>query len=110
MLRILPFMLSLSAPMPSTDNVAKVPYTAAAGLNQNLAVGDHIYLTLQDGRGWETVRYTHTAALTSVSGIATLAVDRAMFDTARRSWPPGQCLLTDRSEGTLREFDLQNAG
>lgn len=110
MLRILPFQFSLSAVMLSTDNVVRIPHTAAAMLNQNLTVGDHIYLTLQDGRGWETVKYTHTAWVTPVNGVATLAVDRAMFNTARRSWPVGQCLSIDRSEGTLREFDMQTVG
>lgn len=110
MLRILPFMFSLSAVLQSTDNVVRVPHTAAAMLNQNLAVGDHVYLTLQDGRGWETVKYTHSAWVTPVNGVATLALDRAAFGTARRSWPVGQCMSIDRSEGTLREFDLQTAG
>ncbi|MEY4909023.1 MAG: hypothetical protein RL260_2741 [Pseudomonadota bacterium] len=110
MLRILPFQFVLSSVMNSTDNVLKVSHTDGMFLTQWLGIGDHTYLILQDARGWEVVKYTHTSALTPISGIDVLAIDRAQHNTVRRSWPIGQCLLADRNEGTLREFDIQQAG
>jgi hypothetical protein len=110
MLRILPFRFALSTVLNSTDNVLKISHTDGMFLTQWMAIGDHTYLILQDGRGWEVVKYTHSSPLSPIGGVDILPIDRAQHGTVRRSWPVGQCLVGDRNEGTLREFDLQNAG
>ena len=73
----------------------------AAILNSVMSIGDHIYFTVVDQRGFETVRYNHTATLVPVAGVATAPVDRAQHNTARKSWPAGQCLLVLNTEGVL---------
>lgn len=108
-LRILPFRFSLASTMASGDNALKVSHTDAVMLTQWMQLSDHTYLILQDQRGWETVKYTHTGPITPINGIASLPIDRAQFSTVRRSWPIGQCVLADRSEGTLAEFVQQTA-
>lgn len=110
MLRITPINLVLAKSMTSSDNVMTLSAQDAAILNSTMSVGDHIYFTLVDQRGFETVRYNHAAALVPVAGMATTPMDRAQHNTTRKSWPAAQCLLVLNTEGVLREFICANLG
>ena len=110
MLRITPINLVLAKALASGDNVMSLSAQAAAVLNSTMSIGDHIYFTLADQRGFETVRYNHTAALVPVPGVATAPVDRAQHNTVRKCWPAAQCLLVLNTEGVLREFICANIG
>lgn len=110
MLRITPINLVLAKPMTSSDNVMSLSAQDAAVLNSTMSAGDHIYFTLVDQRGFETIKYTHTSPLSVVAGVAPAMIDRAQHNTVRKSWPMAQCLLVLNTEGVLREFICANIG
>ena len=108
MLRILDgFKLVLQAPLQPTDNAVSVSSADAIKLNSLMAIGDTSYFVLEDGRGIEQMRYTHSAVIISPPGTLPLSVDRAMLGTGRRAWPVRACMSTKITEGVLNAFICQ---
>ena len=109
MLRIIDGLsVQLKALLAPADNQALISSSDALRLNE-LAVGDHIYLALHDGRGSELVKYTHAAVLATPPGTIYIPIDRAQGGTVRRAWPVKVCMSTSLAEVVLREFICQTA-
>lgn len=109
MLRILDGLnLVARAAIAPADNQILVSSGDALKLNA-MAVGDHTYFSITDGRGTEVFKYTHVAALVTPPGTINIPVDRAQAGTVRRAWPIKSCLAPSLAEAVLREFICQTA-
>ena len=108
MLRILDGLnIVARAAIAPADNQILVSSVDALKLNA-LAVGDHIYLSVSDGRGTEVFKYTHAAPIVAPPGTVNIPVDRAQAGTTRRAWSIKSCLHTACCiEAVLREFITQ---
>lgn len=108
MLRILDGLnIVARAAIAPADNQILVSSVDALKLNA-LAVGDHIYISVSDGRGTEVFKYTHAAPIVAPPGTVNIPVDRAQAGTTRRAWPIKSCLHTACcTEAVLREFIKQ---
>lgn len=108
MLRILDGLnLVARAAIAPADNQILVSSGDALKLNA-MAVGDHTYFSITDGRGTEVFKYTHAAALVTPPGTINIPVDRGQAGTVRRAWPIKSCLHTACcTEAVLREFVMQ---
>jgi hypothetical protein len=100
--------LVAKAPIAPADNQVLISSVDAVKLNA-MAVGDHTYLTIKDGRGSEIVKYTHAAPIVVTPGTVNIPVDRAQCGTTRRAWPINACLQPAISGAAcvLEEFILQ---
>lgn len=110
MLRLMPNVMTIAAPLVVGGNTIVLTGEDAGRVNACLSPGDHVYLSLLDQRGIETMRYTHNVALAPVNGRVVINVDRAQHDTVRRTWPHGARLHVALTEGVLREFICQSIG
>lgn len=98
--------ITVRAAVAPGDDQILISSSDALKLNQ-MAVGDHIYLTFNDARAYEVVRYNHTGAVSTPPGTVHITVDRAQHGTTRRAWPIKSCIHTSRSELAQREFICQ---
>jgi len=98
--------LVAQAAVAPADNDILVSSTDALKLN-TMAIGDHTYFTVSDGRGIEVVKYTHAAAIVAPPGTIRIPVDRAQAGTVRRAWPIKACFTPSLAEAVLREFICQ---
>lgn len=94
------------AAIAPADNQVLVSSGDALKLNA-LAVGDHTYFAVRDGRGVEVFKYTHAAAIVAPPGTINVPVDRAQAGTVRRAWPVKSCLAPSLAQAVLREFICQ---
>ena len=98
--------ISAKALIAPADNQVLIASGDALKLNA-MAVGDHTYLAITDGRGMELFKYTHAAAIVAPPGTVNIPVDRAQCGTVRRAWPIKACLQPSLAECVLREFICQ---
>lgn len=99
---------SLAANLTAAATTAKLFNMQLSTLN-SLAIGDHILLDLADGRGSETVQYTHAAPLVLVGGYIELPITRAVEGTAL-NWPARACLVQSTSEAYFAQLVCKHAG
>jgi hypothetical protein len=101
--------LTLAAHLDAAAAVAVVSTMGTARLNE-LAIGDHILLDLADGRGFETVQYTHTGPLSAApGGNVSLPITRAVDGTAL-NWPRSMCLLQSTGEVFMAQLICKHKG
>jgi hypothetical protein len=98
--------INIKAALAPADDQVLISSTDALKLNA-MAVGDHTYFALSDGRGTEVVKYTHNAAIVTPPGTVNIPVDRAQCASVRRAWPIKACMYPSLAECVLREFICQ---
>jgi hypothetical protein len=94
------------APLQPADNSITLSAVDVVKLN-TLLTGDVVYFTLKDGRGYETIQYTHTGAITAALGTNTVPVTRAALGTVRKAWALKSCVQTAITEAVLNLFICQ---
>jgi hypothetical protein len=104
MLRLLDGVtLTLQQNLTPAATTIKVSAADALKLNK-MTVGDIAYLTFMDGRGIETVKYTHSGVITAAPGTVNVPVDRAQLGTTAKAWPKNACLRVHLTEPVLTQF------
>lgn len=101
-------LVQLAATLSANSTVVMIMPNVLGQLNA-LAVGDHVLLDLADGRGAETVQYTHTAPLTLTAGLIHLPITRAVEGTAL-NWPKHHCLHQSTGEVYLAQMICKHMG
>lgn len=110
MLRILDgLQFTAMAQIAPGDNDVLLNAADALKLNA-MAVGDHTYFAVRDGRGVEVLRYNHTSTVVAHPGTVRIPVDRAQCDTVRRGWSVKSCLYPSLAECVLRELICEQIG
>lgn len=97
------FKGSLSSHLKTTDDTIVLKFEQARRLNE-LAEGDHVYLTVRYLDRFEVVKFTKTYELKG--GI--VPVERDVLGKGRKNFPAGSCVSVDWNSVQLREFICQN--
>lgn len=97
------FKGSLTTHFQTTDDVLHMPFKAAQRLNE-LAEGDHVYLTVRYLDRFEVVKFTKEKDIRG----GVVPVERDVLGKGRKNFPAGSCVSIDWNSIQLKEFICQN--
>lgn len=97
------FKGSLVSNLKTTDGSMAMKFEHARRLNE-LAEGDHVYLTVRYLDRFEVVKFTKASDIKN--GI--VPVERDVLGKGRKNFPAGSCVSVDWNSVQLREFICQN--
>lgn len=97
------FKSSLTAHLQTTDDLVSLPFKSVQRLNE-LAEGNHIYLTLKYLDRYEVVKFVKEANLKG----GKIPVTRDILGKGRKNFPCGSCVVVDWNTIQLKEFICQN--
>jgi hypothetical protein len=94
--------MRLAKSVRSSDTTVTIVPQDALQLNQ-LAVGEHIYLTFRQGGTYEIMKYTHTAPITGNAPVA-IAVQRDSNGTGAKNFATGMCIKAEWNRLQMLEY------
>lgn len=97
------FKSSLTTHLQTTDDFLSLPFKAVQRLNE-LAEGNHIYLTLKYLDRYEVVKFVKENNLKG----GRVPVTRDILGRGRKNFPCSSCVVVDWNTIQLKEFICQN--
>lgn len=99
------FKSALKTHFQTTDDVIQLPFKSVQELN-NLADGDHVYLSIKYLDRYEVVKYIKEGELKG----GKVPVIRDVLGKGRKNFPCGSCVSIDWNSVQLKEFICQTQG